>query len=286
MREHTRPVVMLGAGKMAEAMVAGWLASGAVDARRIRVTNRSNDQRLEHFRSRYGVLATRDRRALLEGAGVVVVAVKPADVPAALAAVRPHLPADATVISVAAGVRTDALRELLGGTGAVLRAMPNTSCRVRQSAIALCAAEGCPPEAVATAEALLGLLGTTFHLPEEAFDAVTALAGSGPAYAYLLAEAMLEAARDLGLADDVARELIALTLVGAGLMLRATALSPAELRAQVTSPNGTTAAAMRVLIEERDVPGAIRRAVQRAAERAAELAALADPRARAAEAAG
>lgn len=267
-------VLTLGAGKIAEAMVAGWLESGGVRPDQVRMTNRRDDRRLEELRRRYGVVVGRDP-ALLRGVTELVVAVKPPDVPAALARWARDLPAGATVISVAAGVRLERLRELLGGMPGVLRAMPNTSCRVRQSPTAFCAAPGCEAEALERARGLLELLGPTLPLPEEAFDAVTAVAGSGPAYVYLLAEAMVEAAVELGLPHDAARELVAVTVAGAGRMLVATGLGAAELRRQVTSPRGTTAAALEVLIERADVPGAVREAVRRAAARARELSAAA-----------
>lgn len=266
-------IAVLGAGRMAEALVAGWTAAGVPPAA-IAVTNRSDDARLARLAERYGVRVTRDRRSLVHGASVLVVAVKPADVPAALAPVRERLAPDVTVVSVAAGVRLRALRALLGDGPGVVRAMPNTACRVRQAATALAAEDGDGP-ALERARRLFAPLGAVVTVPEEQLDAVTALSGSGPAYVYLLAEAMEAAARDLGLDPAVARQLVAATILGAGRMLLEEGADPAALRAQVTSPRGTTAAALEVLMGEADLPGAVRRAVLRAAARAAELARLA-----------
>ncbi|ADU51552.1 pyrroline-5-carboxylate reductase [Thermaerobacter marianensis DSM 12885] len=265
-------LALIGAGKMAECLIAGWVEAG-FDPRAIAVTNRRNDGRLAELAGRYGVRAARDKATVLKGARVVLMAVKPADMATALEQVAPHLEPGAVVVSVAAGIRLADMARRLPGHPHLVRAMPNTASRLRQAVTALCAAPTCSPEASARARWLFDQVGATVEVGEEAFDAVTALSGSGPAYVYLLVEAMLEAARDLGLPDGVARDLAVWTVVGAGSMLRETGLPPAELRRQVTSPNGTTAAAIAVL-EEMAVPVAVRRAVKRAAARAAELAAL------------
>ncbi|HEY8552086.1 MAG TPA: pyrroline-5-carboxylate reductase [Thermaerobacter sp.] len=265
-------VALIGAGKMAECLIAGWIEAG-LDPQAIAVTNRRNDRRLAELADRYGVRTHRDKAVVLHGARVVVMAVKPVDMAAALDQVAPHLDPGVAVVSVAAGIRLAAMARRLPGQPHLVRAMPNTASRLRQAVTALCAARTCSPAAFARVRWLFDQVGTTVEVGEEAFDAVTALSGSGPAYVYLLVEAMLEAARDLGLPDGVARDLAVGTVVGAGSMLRHTGLPPAELRRQVTSPNGTTAAAIAVL-EEMDVPAAVRRAVNRAAARSAELAAL------------
>lgn len=265
-------IALIGAGKMAECLIAGWLGSGRIQPAQIAVTNRRDDERLEELRSSYGVRAHREKKEVLAGASVVVVAVKPADMAEALRQLAPWLAPETPVVSVAAGVRLAGMAALLPQTRSLIRAMPNTASRLRQSVTALCRGEGCAAEDFDRVRQLFGLVGATVEVSEDAFDAVTALSGSGPAYVYLLVEAMLEAARDLGLPERVARELTVWTVLGAGQMLRHTGLAPAELRRQVTSPNGTTAAALAVL-EEMNVPAAVRRAVNRAAARAAELAA-------------
>lgn len=265
-------IALIGAGKMAECLIAGWLASGRVAPDQIAVTNRRNDERLQELQATYGVRTHREKKEVLAGASVVVVAVKPGDMAEALRQLSPWLAPGTTVVSVAAGVRLAAMSALLPQTRSLVRAMPNTASRLRQSVTALCRGEHCPAEDFYRVRELFDLVGATVEVGEDDFDAVTALSGSGPAYVYLLVEAMLEAARDLGLPEPVARELTVWTVLGAGHMLRHTGLAPAELRRQVTSPNGTTAAALAVL-EEMNVPAAVRRAVNRAAARAAELAA-------------
>ncbi|EKP95669.1 pyrroline-5-carboxylate reductase [Thermaerobacter subterraneus] len=265
-------VALIGAGKMAECLIAGWVDAG-FDPQALAVTNRRNDQRLAELAARYGVRAERDKGAVLAGAQVVLMAVKPADMAVALEQVAPYLDPGAVVVSVAAGIRLEDMARRLPGRRHLVRAMPNTASRLRQSVTALCAAPGCSEEAFARVRRLFDLVGATVEVDESAFDAVTALSGSGPAYVYLLVEAMLTAAHELGLPAEVARQLAVWTVVGAGSMLRDTGLPPEELRRQVTSPNGTTAAALAVL-EEMAVPDAVRRAVHRAAARSAELAAL------------
>lgn len=266
-------IALIGAGKMAECLVAGWI-SGGIDAKQIAVTNRRNDARLQELAERYGVRTSRHKQEVLAGATVVIMAVKPPDMAVALEQVRPWLEPEASVVSVAAGVRLTTMARLLPGTRNLVRAMPNTASRLRQAVTALARGPRCTVDSFAAVRHLFDVVGATVEVNEEAFDAVTAVSGSGPAYVYLLVEALLDAAKDLGLSEAVARELAVWTVLGAGSMLRETGLPPAELRQQVTSPNGTTAAAVAVL-EEMNMPAAVRRAVHRAAARAAELAALA-----------
>nr|MBO2508224.1 pyrroline-5-carboxylate reductase [Bacillota bacterium] len=162
----------------------------------------------------------------------------------------------------------------LGGHPRVGGAMPNTSCSLGAGATALCPGRDVPAEAMETARRLFDPLGVTVDITEDLFDAVTAVSGSGPAYVYLLAEAVIEAARSLGLTDEAARLLTAQTILGAGRMLLAEDADPRELRRRVTSPGGTTAAALAVL-EQAGVVARVHEAVRRAAARSAELAALA-----------
>lgn len=264
-------VALLGAGKMAEALIMGWLETGTLAPGQIRAGNRRDRDRLEDLAGRYGIETTDRKSRLLAGADVVVLAVKPADAPAAMAEAAPFLTRCQLVVSVMAGVPLASLQEGLGGHPSVVRAMPNTSCSLGAGATALCPAPGCAPEAVSLARRLFDPLGVTVDITEDLFDAVTAVSGSGPAYVYLLAEAVISAAQALGLAGDAARLLTAQTILGAGRMLLADDADPAELRRRVTSPGGTTAAALAVL-DQAGVAAWLHEAVRRAAARSAELA--------------
>lgn len=269
----------LGAGALTQALLAGLVGGGFLRPGQVVVTNRSDDARLRLVRERWGVRVTRDP-AELRAADVVLLACKPADVAPALAALAPATRPGQVVISAAAGVTTALVERLLPAPLPVVRAMPNTSSRVRQSATALAAGRWASPEDLALAAAVFAPVGKVVVVPEEQMDAVTAVSGSGPAYVYLLMEALREAARAVGLPGETADELVVQTVYGAACMAAETGLPPDELRRQVTSPRGTTAAALAVL-EERGFREALVAAVRRAAERAreltAEVAALAAP---------
>lgn len=248
---------------MGVALAAGLLAAGR-DPGDLVVVEREPARRQAVATELPGVAVVDGPRAA-DGA---LVAVKPGDGVAACAAV-----AEAGVprlLSVMAGVPLASLAAWAPGT-VVLRAMPNTPALVRAGASALCAHPSATEEDVAWAEGLLAAVGLVVRLPESAFDAVTGLSGSGPAYVFLVAEAMEEAGVLAGLPRPVSRQLAAHTVAGAGRLLLADAADPARLRADVTSPGGTTAAGLRVL-EQRAVRAALLDAVAAAAERSRQLA--------------
>jgi pyrroline-5-carboxylate reductase len=201
-------------------------------------------------------------------AEVVVVAVKPADVASALEASAEALPADALILSIAAGVPLAEL-ERAAPDRPVVRAMPNTAALVGHGAAAIAPGSRAGPTHLEAAERVLGAVGTVVRLPEHQLDAVTALSGSGPAYVFLVAEALVEAGVLAGLPRDVTEDLVRQTLLGAARMLHGDE-PPAALRAAVTSPGGTTAAGLRVL-ERRGVRGAFLDAVLAATERSRQL---------------
>jgi pyrroline-5-carboxylate reductase len=202
-----------------------------------------------------------------------VIAVKPGDVPAACRSLAPAGPA--RVLSIAAGVTLDALGTAMGGgarQAALLRAMPNTPALVGAGAAGLAAAEGAGPDDLAWAEGILGAVGIVVRVAEGLLDAVTGLSGSGPAYAFLVAEALIDAGVLVGLTRPVAEALTVQTLLGAARMLAEGHEGPASLRAAVTSPGGTTAAGLRAL-EDRGVRAAMADAVVAATERSRQLGA-------------
>jgi pyrroline-5-carboxylate reductase len=261
-------VAVVGAGHLAEALVRGWLAAG-VPAARICVTNRERDDRLAAFGA-LGVGAHRDKGEALANADVVVLAVKPQDATQALRACGEVWPGRALLLSLVAGVATDRLLNDLGRRVPTVRAMPNTACAVGESATAAFAA-GAMARARAVASFLLGVVGRVVWLEREAdMDAVTALSGSGPAYVYLLVEGLVEAAVAQGLDIATARALAVQTVFGAAHHLRSSGEDAAELRRRVTSPGGTTAAALSVL-ERRGFRPALAEAVASAADRSRQL---------------
>lgn len=262
-------VALIGAGHLAEALVSGWRDAG-VPGSHVRVTNRSRAERLEHFRERYGTVACRTKAEALADADVVVLAVRPTDVTDALAECRPVWPEKAVLLSPVAGVSVSRLRDGLGDDARVVRAMPNTSCAVGESATAVYGPD--LPEVMRTrVDALLRCVGSVTHMARESdMDTVTALAGSGPAYVYLLIEGLVQGAVAEGLSPDTARDLAVQMVYGAASHLRTSAEDPGQLRRRVTSPGGTTQAALDTL-ERRGFRPALEEAVARAAARSREL---------------
>ena len=263
-------LAILGAGRMGEALLGGLLRSGWVQLDQVRCTVRTAD-RATRLTADYGVRVDTDSPSAARESDVLVLAVKPQTMRALLEQIAPHVTPDTTVISVAAGVPTRVIEEHLVAGVPVVRVMSNVPVLVDEAMSAIAPGQHAGREHVEIAEAVLGHVGRVVHLAEEHLDAVTALSGSGPAYFFLLAEAMIDAGILLGLSRDVASELIIQTMVGSAKMLRDTGRHPVELRESVTSPGGTTIAAIRVLEQER-VRAAFLNAIEAARNRATELA--------------
>jgi pyrroline-5-carboxylate reductase len=267
----TKRIAFLGAGNMGRALIGGLLRSGA------RPELLSVGERLPAAREalvrELGITATDDNRAAIAGAAVVVLAVKPQEAGAVLAPLGGALAAAQTLlVSVAAGVRIAALESWCGPGVSVVRAMPNRPALIGAGATGLYAPPAVGTSARRAAEEVLRAVGEIAWVAhEEALDVVTALSGSGPAYFFLLAELMSEAARELGLDGDTARRLSTATLYGSGLLARTADGDFARLRAEVTSSGGTTEAATRVL-ETARLREAVRQALGAAAQRSRELA--------------
>lgn len=254
----------LGAGNIAEALIKGILNSHLLPPGRVWVTNRNNPERLAELRELYGIVPCPDKAELVAHTDVLFLVCKPKDVEELLTELT--LRKGQLLISVAAGVSLATLQRLVGPGVDVVRCMPNTSAWVGESATVLAA----PAARAAEAAAWLSAVGPVSFAPEACLDAVTGLAGTGPAYVYYLAEAMLAAGPKLGLTPELTRQLTVQTLKGAAAMLEATDHSPEHLRRQVTSPGGTTAAAMATL-EAAQVKATLVAAIERATERSREL---------------
>jgi len=201
---------------------------------------------------------------------VLIVAVKPKDMPEVLAEIHGAVRVDQLVISVAAGVPLKAIEGSLRGVP-VVRAMPNTSAAVQASVTALASGRSATDDHLRVSTELFRAVGEVLTVPEDIMDVVTALSGSGPAYVYRFIEALIAAGTEMGLTEHLAKQLAVHTLVGAARMLSEPDADSVELRRRVTSPGGTTQAGLTAL-EERGFASAVKEAVRRAAERAAELA--------------
>lgn len=261
-------LVIIGGGNMGEALLSGLLDAGWAAPERLAVVEVSAARRTE-LADRYPGVAIGADAATARAEGALI-AVKPYDVGAAVAAA---VAAGArSVLSIAAGV-TIATLEVAAGPGvAVVRAMPNTPAMVRAGAAGIAPGTSAGDTELAWAEEILGSVGTVVRVPEHLLDAVTGLAGSGPAYLMLVAEALVEAGVLVGLPRPTARALTTQLLVGSARLLAETGELPEVLRANVTSPGGTTAAGLRAL-EERGVRAAFLAAVVDATERGRQLGA-------------
>jgi len=265
-------LAFLGGGNMGRALIGGLLQQGT-RPEAISVGETYEPAR-DSLSKDFGISATADNAAAVEGATVVVLSVKPQDAGAVLAPLAPSLQrARPVIISVCAGINVASLESWAGGGLAVVRAMPNRPALVGAGATGLYAPAAVSATDRARAEAVMRATGEVIWVKEEAhIDAVTALSGSGPAYFFFLAELMAQTGVELGLEPDAAKRLAVATLHGAGALARATDGDLARLRAEVTSKGGTTEAALQVMNAE-DLRGVVSRAMTAAARRGGELAA-------------
>lgn len=262
-------LAFVGGGNMARSLVGGALEAG-VPAANIRIGEPSSEQRAR-LTEEFGIDCTDSNGDAVDGADLVVIAVKPQVAAEAVRAITSRIDGHALVVSIMAGIRCGALRRWLGAGPSIVRCMPNTPALIGFGMTALYAAPGLPEAARERATALLGAVGATVWIDsEDQLDAVTAVSGSGPAYFFLVAEALQAAGVAAGLPADVAATLARQTARGAAEMAAAGG-DIAELRRQVTSPGGTTAAAITEL-EASGLRDAFTRAVSAAAARSRELA--------------
>jgi pyrroline-5-carboxylate reductase len=263
-------IAFIGGGNMARSLIGGLISDG-YPAERIFVSEPVGEQ-LAALAAEFGIRAAASNQAAVEQAEAVVLAVKPQTIRPVVEQLGELVRArQALVISIAAGVRIADLDRWLGGSAAIVRAMPNTPALVRSGATALYANSRVDSGQRTLAESLLRSAGLTCWLDNEvAMDAVTAISGSGPAYFFLLMEALEQAGQQLGLPAATARLLVLQTAFGAAKMALESNAGPAELRRQVTSPGGTTEAGIGVL-EAADFRTLIQQAAAAAAARADEL---------------
>jgi pyrroline-5-carboxylate reductase len=261
--------MIVGGGKMGEALVGGLISTGWASPERLVIVEQEAARRDELTRRHQAVTVVGrvidvPHSSDLEGA---IIAVKPGDVEGVCRAITKG--GVRRVLSIAAGVTIASLERWLGAL-AVVRAMPNTPALVGAGAAAISPGSNAGPDDVAWARGVLESVGTVVELPETALDAVTGLSGSGPAYVFLLAEALIDAGVLVGLPRPVARELAVTTLLGSARLLAETGEEPSALRAAVTSPAGTTAAGLQAL-EAVGVRNAVLEAVSAATERSRQL---------------
>jgi pyrroline-5-carboxylate reductase len=264
-----RSLLVVGGGKMGEALVAGLVRTGWAPPEGLVVAETDAPRRAELAARHPGVRVVDDAGGAAGSAlDSALLAVKPADAEVACQSLRGA--GTRRVLSIVAGVTLGSLQSWLGPSTAVVRAMPNTPALVGCGAAAIAGGEGVRGDDLAWAQGILEAVGTVVVVSEAALDAVTGLSGSGPAYVFLLAEALIDAGVLVGLARPVAKQLAVQTLLGSARLLTDTGDEPATLRAAVTSPGGTTAAGLRAL-EAAGMRHAVLEAVAAATRRSEEL---------------
>ncbi|MBV2154587.1 pyrroline-5-carboxylate reductase [Kitasatospora sp. SUK 42] len=265
---HGQKIAFLGTGKIGEALLSGLLRAGKAPTD-VLVTAR-RPERAAELAARYGVVAVSNAEAA-KLADTLILAVKPQDMGTLLEELAPYVSPDRLVISAAAGVPTAWFEERLAAGTPVVRVMPNTPVLVDEGMSVISGGSHATEEHLARAEEIFSSVGKALRLPESQQDAATALSGSGPAYFYFLVEAMTDAGILLGLPRQVAHDLIVQSAIGASVMLRDSGEHPVKLREAVTSPAGTTIAAIREL-ENHGVRAALLGALEAARDRSRELA--------------
>jgi len=265
-----KKVAILGGGKMGGILARGMITRKLLAPQNIIVSD-IDTERLEELHSTLKLRVTGDNRQAVKQADIVVLAVKPQNFPDLLKEIRQVSNSSKLFISIAAGVTTEAIEKGLTKKPRVLRVMPNVAALAGEGAAAVTRGHFARPDDVRYAMAMLGAVGLAVEVEEKLMDAVTGLSGSGPAYCFVIIEALADAGVQLGLARDLSEKLAAQTMLGAARLCLEGNQHPARLKNMVTSPGGTTAAGLRVL-EEGKIRATLTGAVEAAARRARELA--------------
>jgi len=263
-------VAILGTGKMGGILLQAFLKNNLLGPDQIFATVH-HPERAQALSVQYGIEMTTDNLAAASQADVILLGVKPVQVPALVEQIRPALSPQKVVISIAASVKTRSIEDAAGCDLAVIRAMPNTPAMLAAGVTALCAGRFVNEEQMAIAQRIFQTVGRTVVVDEKHMDAVTGLSGSGPAFLYIIIEALAEAGVNVGLPRDVATLLAAQTTLGSARMVLETGYHPALLKDAVTTPAGCTVDGI-LELEEGGLRVTLIKAVKRATQRAKELA--------------
>jgi len=264
-----KTIAFIGGGNMGEALIAGLLKSKQWKPNQIRVTD-VRPEALTRLKKKYRVQTGSDNRKAVQGASIILLAVKPQQIRQLLSDVGSQLKSNQLILSIAAGISTATIESFLASGVPVVRVMPNTPALVGAGAAGVAAGQFAKLAHLKVAEGILSTVGKVERVPESLMDAVTAVSGSGPAYVFYVAEAMKAVALELGLHAKAADMLVRQTILGAGLLLSQSEDEPEVLRQRVTSPGGTTQAALEVL-EQGGLKPLFAKALRRAAQRSQEL---------------
>jgi len=264
-----KKLAVLGAGKLGETLIKGLIEAGVTTAASVTVTA-AHQERLDQVREKFGVSCTLSNADAARSADVIILSVKPQTVPAVLADIRDVLRPPQILISVAASVSAAFIEKHLGSPVAVIRAMPNTPCLVDKGMTGIAPGTNASRQDLELARYIFSAVGRTVVADEKHMDAITGLSASGPAFIYIIIESLAEAGVKVGLPRDIATELAAQTVVGAGSMVLETGEHPAKLKDTVTTPAGCTIDGI-LELEDGGLRVTLIKAVVKATERAKEL---------------
>lgn len=264
-----RTIGIIGTGSMGQALISGWSSHDVAETGNQIVAVVRDSLKYAHLESEYSITVTQDRAALAQ-CSVIVIAIKPQMIRESLHEFSAFVAPGTVIISVAAGITTEFIAQALPNTDQIVRAMPNTPSIIGKGMTGISGSSACTRESLALARQLMSAVGAVVEVPESQQNALAAVSGSGPAYLFYLAEYLLLGAQELGLDLPTAQELVRQTLMGSAELWATSTSTPVELRQQVTSPGGMTAAAIQVL-DESHVGAAVVAALARGTERANEL---------------
>ncbi|MCZ0702197.1 pyrroline-5-carboxylate reductase [Natronobacillus azotifigens] len=266
-------IAFLGAGAMAEAIIAGVVQQGFIEPDKVMVTNKNDPEQLAQIKEKYQVEVNSEVKATIDQADVILLAMKPNDASSALAELKSFITKDVLILSVMAGVSTDYIAEQLAAPVAVVRVMPNTSAMIGQSATGLTKGVHATDEHMEIAKSLFETIGLVREVTEDEIHVITGLAGGGPAYFYYVIEALEDVSVELGLEKSLASDFIKQTILGAAQMLQVSSDDPATLRKKITSPAGTTEQGL-LALDDYQVKLAFKQAIKQATNRSIELGKL------------
>lgn len=267
-----KTIGVIGAGNMGRALIGGLVKACIVAENQI-IASRRNYKELLNLQDQYGIRITTDNRELTQNSDIILIAVKPQILPDVMSEIKDVLTQDKTLISIAAGISTELIERLAGRELPVIRVMPNIPALTGEGISPYCLGRHATDSHALMVTEIFSAVGVTVRIQEELMDPATAISGTGPAYVFYLMEALIDAAVALGFPQIVARALIRQTFYGAAKLISETTKTPTQLRLMVTSPQGTTHAAISYL-ESKEFSTLIKAAVDRANIRAKELGAM------------
>lgn len=266
---HDKKVVFIGSGNMAEAIISGFVKYDIVKATNI-FCNDISQERLQYMARTYAISVQQDKSEILQKADIVFLAIKPQNFKSVLEEYGKQIAKAKMIVSVAAGITTKVIEKYLTKKSVLIRVMPNTPALVGKGAMAVCGGKNATQEHINDIADLFSVIGRVVVVDESLMNAITAISGSGPAYVFYFSEVMRQAAENIGVPADMAKELVYQTIFGSGKMLIESGLDDTVLRKNVTSPNGTTERAMEEFMSS-DFKQIVFSAIEKAKKRAEEL---------------